>query len=597
MATHARSADDSALIIPSESGDAHGHAPGHHHSRMPPLQRLIQVLKPEKRDLFAVTVFALGIALFSLVTPIAVEEMVNTIARGTLLQPLVFMTLIMLGCLAMAASLRAIQHIIVEYLQQRLFVRVVADLSYRLPRVPQSTFDAQSGPDLVNRFFDLFTLQKGVATLLLDGLGVVLTSLIGLTVLGFYHPFLLIFDGFLILSMTLLLYLLGRNAVSTSITESINKYRTAFWLQGLVLHPRAFKAAGGPELAVKNADALARDYILARRAHFRIFFRQVIFMLIVQVLGSVSLLGLGGWLVINRQLTLGQLVAAELIVTLVVTSFVKLGKSLETYYDLMAAMDKLGHLIDLPLERSSGEALPPRGQSPNGGTGAMVRMREVSFAYHDGKQVFDNLNLQLLPGERIGLTGGTATGKSTLLELIDAMLEPSGGSIMIDGIDVRELSLHDLHQECVMVQGIQIFDGTVLENVMLGHRGLTTADARLALEKVGLLDEVLTWPNGLNSYLMNGGRSLSVGHSQLLMLARAIAGKPRLLMLDETLDNLDTADRWRLLPFLIDRQSPWTLIVATRRLDVLDMCDRVVELQREQPGQPVTLVERRPRAL
>ncbi|MBX7103675.1 MAG: ABC transporter ATP-binding protein/permease [Gemmataceae bacterium] len=577
------------LIVPPHHTSNHGHA--HHHSHVSPLRRLFQVLRPETWDLMAVTVFALGVAVLSLVTPIAVEEMVNTIARGTILQPLVFMTLIMFGCLGLAAAFRAVQQVIVEYLQQRLFVRVVADLAYRLPRVPQATFDAQGGPELVNRFFDVLTLQKCVASLLLDGLSVVLSTLIGLTVLAFYHPFLLLFDLGLVFAMTAVLFLLGWNGVKTSITESIHKYRTAFWLQELVLHPRAFKSAGGANLAMRNADALAREYVLARRAHFRIFFRQILFMLFVQVAGSVILLGLGGWLVINRQLTLGQLVAAELIVTMVVSSFVKLSKSLETYYDLMAAVDKLGLLMDLPLERTGGEQAVTRREGLLPG-GAAVRWRDVSFSHPDGKRVFDNVSLTLQPGERVALIGGTATGKSTLLELLDFLVQPTSGSITIDGADIRQLSLEEVHETAVLVQGIEIFDGTVIENVLLGREHLTAADARRALDQVGLLEEVLSWPDGLDSFLMDGGRSLSVGHSQLLMLARAIAGSPRLLLLDETLDTIDTNVRWRLLPMLTDPARPWTLVVATSRSEVIDLCDRVLELRRTAPGQPAEIVER-----
>jgi ABC-type bacteriocin/lantibiotic exporter with double-glycine peptidase domain len=605
MSMVASQAEHPPLLIPESShghghghgghGDGHGHAPhGAEYHGMPPLRRLLKVLRPERADIIAITVFSFGVALFNLVTPIAVEELVNTVARGTYLQPLVFISIIMFACLALAAVLKAMQHVIVEYMQQRLFVRVVADLSYRLPRVPQAEFDKQNAPDLVNRFFDVLMLQKGVASLLLDGLGIVLATAIGLLVLAFYHPWLMIFDIILIFFMTVVLYLMGSNAINTSIRESINKYRTAFWLQELVLHPRSFKMAGGPEIAVQRADELARDYVLSRRAHFRILFRQIVFMLSVQVVGSVALLGLGGWLVINRQLTLGQLVAAELIVTIVVTSFVKLIKSLETYYDLMAATDKLGQLIDLPIEHEGGESLPAVTELPNGRRGGGVVFRDVQFDYPDGRRVFENLSFEIKPGERIALIGGSATGKSTLLGLIDGMISPNNGLILIDNIDARGLSPYQLRKAAGLVQSVDIFDGTVLDNVLLGRKHLTPADARRALSEVGLLEHVLTWPEGINSFLVNGGRSLSFGQSILLMLARAIVDRPRLLLLDETLDNIDTEVRWQLLPFLMSPQAPWTLVVTTRRPDVVDLCDRSIVLQRENPGRPATIVDRPP---
>lgn len=567
---------------------------GHQHEPISPFRRLLRLLQPERRDLWAIMLFAIGIGFLNLVIPIAVEEVVNTVARGSYIQPLVLMSFIMATCLTMAATLHCFQHLLVEYLRRRLFVRVVADLAYRLPRVKQFAFDRQDGPELVNRFFDVLTLKKAVATLLLDGLSVIIGTAIGLMVLAFYHPWLLVFDVVLVTLIVAIVFGLGIGAVQASIKESINKYRVAFWLQGLVLHPRAFKLAGGPALAWQHADTLARDYILARRAKFRILFRQIVFGLILQVVASVTLLGLGGWLVIHRQLTLGQLVAAEVIVTLLVASFVKLGKSLEVYYDLMAAVDKLGHLVDLPLERTGGEQLPDVnvGVSPTARRGATVRMQDVGFGYHGSRRVLDHLNFEIRAGERLALVGGSASGKSTLMELLYGMREPQTGIVAIDGVDMKTLDLDSVRAHVALVQGIEIFDGNVLQNVLLGREHLSAADARKALEQVGLLDEVLSLPHGLHTYLLNGGRSLSVGHGQLLMLSRAIVGKPRLLLLDETLDTLDADVRWRLLPMLTDRTAPWTLVVITRRPDVVDLCDRALALERDQPGQPARIAER-----
>jgi ABC-type multidrug transport system fused ATPase/permease subunit len=219
-------------------------------------------------------------------------------------------------------------------------------------------------------------------------------------------------------------------------------------------------------------------------------------------------------------------------------------------------------------------------------------LQDVGFGYTGGRQVLEHVDFEIRPGERIALVGGSASGKSTLVELMYGMREPRTGIVAIDGIDMKTLDLDSVRANIALVQGIEIFDGNVLQNVLLGRDDLTAADARRALEQVGLLDEVLSLPHGLHSFLLNGGRSLSVGHGQLLMLARAIVGRPRLLLLDETLDTLDAEVRWRLLPLLTDRTAPWTLVVVTRRPDVIDLCDRVVALERDQPGQPAHIAER-----
>ncbi len=365
------------------SGTAPATEPGpggeeHHAHHAPPFRRLLGLLRPELGELWLVLLFAVGVGALTLATPVVAMAVVNTVAFGTLVQQLVVLCAALFVALALAAGLTLLQGVVVEFIQRRVFVRVSADLAYRLPRVDLRAFDRQNGPELVNRFFDVLTVQKAAATLLLDGVTIALQVLIGLVLLGFYHQYLLGFDLVLIGALVLLFTVLGRGAVRSAVRESIAKYAVAGWMEEVARHPVAFKTAGGPELALRRADALTREYLSARSAHFRVLMRQLGFALALQVVANVALLALGGVLVGRGQLTLGELVAAEIVVTLVVATFAKLGKQLEAYYDLLAAVDKLGHLLDLPLERDGEERYPA------GAGGAAVAVRNVTFAY-DGQ--------------------------------------------------------------------------------------------------------------------------------------------------------------------------------------------------------------------
>jgi ABC-type bacteriocin/lantibiotic exporter with double-glycine peptidase domain len=491
------------------------------------------------------------------------------------LQQLLVLCLALLVSLGLAAFLRALQTIVVEYLQQRLFVRVIADLAYRLPRVDFKVFDSQHGPELVNRFFDVLTVQKAAATLLLDGVGVVLQMAIGLVLLAAYHQLLLGFDILLIAALVFIVVVLGRGAVRTSIRESQAKYAVASWMEELARHPAAFKLHGGPTFALERADQLARQYLLARQRHFRVVLRQLAFALALQVLASTAILGLGGYLVIQGQLTLGQLVAAEIVVTLVVASFTKLGKQLESYYDLLAAVDKLGHLMDLPLERQGGATHHARSG------GAAVCVNRVSFVHETGhRQVLEDFEMSVEPGERVALVGPNGAGKSTLIDLLFGLRVPTRGHIEIDGTDLRDLRMESLRQHIAVVKGIEIFEGSVLDNVRMGREELSLADVRWALTAVGLLGDLLDLPDGLHTQLGTGGAPLSLGQAERLMLARAIAGHPRLLVLDETLDDMDQEVRQEVLPALLGRDARWTLLVVTHSQDVARLCDRQVRLER-----------------
>lgn len=544
--------------------DAHGPAP---------LRRLFALLQVEKRDLWIVVLYAIAVGVLSLAVPLTAMAVVNTVALATLLQQLLVLSLVLLAAMLLAALFRGLQIVVVEYIQQRLFTRVVADLAYRLPRVELKAFDRQHGPELVNRFFDVLTVQKSAATLLLDGVDVFLQGLIGLILLAAYHQVLLGFDLFLLAGLAFILFVLGRHATRTSIQESRTKYAVAGWMEELARNPAAFKLGGSERFALERADALTRDYLLARQQHFRILLRQHSFALFLQALAVTTLLSLGGYLVIIEQLTLGQLVAAQLVVSLVVASFTKLGKQLESYYDLLAAVEKLGHLMELPLERQGGIVHQARSH------GAAVHVHDVHFSFEHGHRVvLQGFTLNVEAGERIALLGPNGSGKTTLVELLFGMRSPTQGRIEIDGVDVRELRLDTLRDHVAIVRGIEIFEGTVFENVRMGRDELTHADVRAALHAVGLLDDVQNFPDGLRTPLTVGGRPLSLGQAERLMLARAIAGQPRLLVLDETLDDMDQAVRHDVLPAVLGREARWTLLVITHSNEVASLCDRHIRM-------------------
>lgn len=562
----------------SPGGDGHPHGHAHH---LPPFRRLLGLLRPETGDLWVVLLFAVGVGVFTLATPVVAMAVVNTVALGTLVQQLVVLCVALFVALALAGVLQFLQAVTVEFIQRRVFVRVADDLAHRLPRVDLQAFDRQHGPELVNRFFDVLTVQKASATLLLDGVTIALQVLIGLVLLGLYHVYLLGFDLILVGALAALFFLLGRGAVRSAVRESIAKYEVAGWMEEVARHPVAFKTAGGPRLARERTDALTRDYLLARRDHFRVLARQLGFALFLQAAANVALLAVGGALVIRGELTLGQLVAAEIVVTLVVATFTKLGKQLEAYYDLLAAVDKLGHLIDLPLERDGGAYHRPRTE------GAAVAVREVSFGYEGThRDALSHLSLRVEPGERVALVGPNGAGKSTLVDVLFGLRVPARGWVEIDGADLRSLRLDTLREHVAVVKGVEVIQGSILENVRMGRDDVTLADAREALRRVGLLGRVLDLPDGLDTRLWTGGTPLSLGQATRLMVARAIVGRPRLLILDEALDHMDVDLRETVLPAVLGPDARWTVLIVTHSDEVARLCGRVVRLERPPTAGP-----------
>lgn len=546
---------------------------------MTPFARLVALMRPEAGDVWIVLLFALVSGILAMATPLAIEALVSTVTFGRLLQPIVILSLMLLAFLAFQAAIRALQTYVVEIIQRRVFARVAADLAYRLPRANVESLLKQSGRELVNRFFDIVTVQKVTAQLLLDGVTIVLNTLVGMAILGFYHPWLLGFDAVLLALIAFTIFVLGRGAVPTSIKESKCKYHLAAWLEDLAGCPLAFRYDGAMQFALERADRLTYEYLSARRKHFRIVMRQVVFALGLNVIASTVLLGLGGWLVIAGQLTLGQLVAAELIVTVIVSSFAKLGKHMESYYDLLASVDKLGMLFDLPMERQDG-LLSGLDDRP-----VEVSLREVDYHYPDGRPVFHNLSITVQRGERVAVVGSSGSGKSVLLDLLFGLRVPLAGRLAINQADPRELRPDILRRSVSLVRDIEVFEGTLAENVHLERPEITTTAVRDALADVGLLEDVLTLSQGLETELNSTGYPLTPNQMRKLMLARGIAARPTLLLIDGLLDALPDGEAVAIAQRLVDRSRPWTLLVVTGRREISRLLDRQIDLRGAAGGR------------
>jgi len=554
--------------------DAHREASASSHGEhaLPPLRRLIRILRLDARDLWVILVFAIGVGILSLATPIAVELLVNSIAFGSLVQPVLVLSLILFICLAFVAGMQLIQTVVVESIQRRLFVRCVADLAYRLPRVQIAAYDRQYGPEIVNRFLDVAIFQKALATLLLDGLFIVLQASVGMLVLAAYHPYLLGYDVVLLAMIAGIVFVLGRGATDTAIEESRAKYDTAAQLQELSRLPISIKMGGGPAQAIQTADHFAKRYLNARAAHFKILIRQIIASYGLQVISSTVLLGLGGWLVIQRELTLGQLVAAELIVGNIARAFAKFGKYFESFYDLLAATDKLGHLFDLPQERRSGDVVPPAQAA------LAVEIRDLGFRFPQGRDLFEDLNAVLPPQSVTALIGSSGSGKSTLLELLYGARVPSGGYIKFDNVDLRQMDLASLRNEVALVQQPDIMAGTIFENVRWGRSDLTVAEINGALSAVGLLDTVLQMPAGLHTMLTQTGKPLSRSQVLAVVMARALVGRPRLLLIDGLLDGMAEEVRNQIMDIILSPAASCTVVLVSNEMSIRDRCGQSIKL-------------------
>ncbi len=548
-----------------------------HPHHISPQRRMLGFLKFDSRDIWSLVIFGFVVGVLDLATPLAVEQMVTTIAFASLTQPLIWLAILLFGILTLSAIIKGLQFFMVEILQRRIFVRIVGDLSERLPRLERAQMDGIHGPEMANRFFDVMTIQKSTASLLVEGLSLIIQTITGLLLLAIYSPFLLAFDIVLIMAMTFLLYAFGRNAVRTAIEESLVKYRIAHWLQDVIGNPTAFQVHGGGELVVDRANRLTVEYLIARRSHFLVLMRQTLFALLLYAISISAMLSLGVWLVLSNSLTIGQLVASVSVVVVVVGAFAKIGKSLESFYDLMSAVDKVGHLIDLP-------TLPPS-RALDAGIGAVeVRFRALSVQ-GGGQHAINVGDLSIHKGDRYAIIGEGECGKSILLQTLCGLRPPVGGLAEIGGVDSREVNRFADGSMVSIASEPEIFRGTLTENLSLNRVSVTSTEVRAALQVVELWDETLSLPQGLETVLQSGGYPLSSSQAIRLVLARAIATRPRLLLIDGVMDRLPPKMRQRIWERLSDPNQPWTIVITTHDPAILSQCDGYTDLYSNNAGR------------
>jgi len=525
--------------------------------------RVVRLLHGEAHDIAVILLYALAVGLCSLAIPVGVQAVVNSVTFGVVLQPLVVITCLVGGVLLFSGILRILQLVVVEILQRRLIVRLSLTLAERIPHVAFEQFRTRFGPEYVLRFLETFSAQKNVSALLLDGIALFFQVAVGLVLVSFYHPFFLAFAIVLTLCIALLVMPLGVGAIRTSIRASDAKYDVATWLQDLARVPILFKSNRGDAFALERADQLIGSYLSWRARHFRILLRQIVGSVAIQVLANTLLLGLGGWLVIKQQLTLGQLVAAELIIGVILTGVAKLGRYLDKFYELCASVAKLDALFDVPYEKESGSFFSP------GGEPASLTISNLVISHGNNmKPIIEGLNLQIPAGGKVAIYGANSSGKSTLADCLYRITTPKSGRIEIDGHDVREIHPLELRSEIALVRGIDLFHGTIEENITLSNSALPSGKVRAALSMVGVVEDIYALPEGLQTVLKGQTGPLSRGQAARLMIARAILSEPRLIILDGILDWVDEATVSGLLSELTGPRAPWSVLVLTHEASV-----------------------------
>lgn len=542
-----------------------------------PWQRLLRLLRVDKREIGHIYLYALIGGAISLSVPLGVQAIINLISGGQMATSWgVLIAFVTIG-VGFTGALQVMQLALAENIQQRLFARSAFEFAYRIPRIKAEALGGRYLPELVNRFFDTLTVQKGLSKLLLDVPLAVLQIVLCLILLALYHPFFIAFGILLLILLYTIFRFTGRQGLATSLTESNYKFKVAHWLEELGRSASTFKLIGETTMPMDRTDLLVDGYVSARRSHFRILLSQYTAMVVFKVVVTLSLLSLGGLLVMGEQMNIGQFVAAEIVILLLMGAVEKIIISIESVYDVLTALEKIGFVTDLPLERTTGMRVLDSDPSK----GLDVQLTDVGFHSHFNKQpVLEGIHLHLAPGEKVCLCGANGSGKTTLLRILGGAMPPHAGNLQFDGHPVNSLNLDQVRSIIGdSLNDEDVFAGTILENITVGRSSVKEEDVMEACRVTGLFDQLAQFPEGLLTSLDPQGTRLPKSLVKRIIQARCIAGKPRLILLEDSLQNWDIKDREQLLGWITAPERPWTLLAVSSDPWLQKRCSRTVELR------------------
>jgi ABC-type bacteriocin/lantibiotic exporter with double-glycine peptidase domain len=524
-----------------------------------PVQRLFRLLQVDKKEISQVYIYALFIGLVNLSLPLGIQAIINLIQGGEVSTAwFVLVVFVILGIL-FTGVFQLMQLRIVENIAQRIFSRASFEFAYRIPRIQYKALYKYYAPELANRFFDTVTIQKGLPKILIDFSLAAFQIIVGLIVLSLYHPFFILYGVVLIALVYTLLALTGPKGLKTSLEESKHKYGVAHWLEEIARTKLSFKLIDHPAIAMDQTDESVTKYIKARESHFKVLVNQFLNLIGFKVLIAAGLLIIGSLLVFSQEMNIGQFVAAEIIIILIISSVEKLIQSLDSIYDVLTALEKIGYVTDMALDNDKGI------QFDESEDGIETSLHEVSFSFPDSrKPILNNVSLEIAKGTSACIVGPSGSGKSTLMALWSGIIEPSSGVIKFNGYSLQSLDLSSLKKQVgIALSNNDIFFGTFMDNITMGRKEISQKALMQAIETVQLQEFLSTLKNGLSTKLDPEAKRLPRSVANKIILARAIVSRPRLLMLEDPLDHVPKDEKEIIIRRLVDPANPWSIIITT----------------------------------
>jgi ATP-binding cassette subfamily B protein len=538
-----------------------------------PVTRILRLVKLERKEIGAIYFYAILAGLIQLSLPLGIQSIIGFILGATMSTSLKILIVLVVAGVLVGGLLQINQMKIIEKIQQRIFVRFSFQIAEKIPKLDLKQTDSYYLPELVNRFFDITALQKSLSKLLLDIPTASIQILFGLVLLSFYHPLFILLSILLVAVLAVILYYTGSKGLETSLTESRHKYGVAGWLEEMARAIKSIKFSKGSHFHMQKADERIVAYLQYRTAHFKILLFQYRILVLFKTVITASMLIIGSFLLVNQQLNIGQFIAAEIVIITVINSVEKLINNLDSVYDVLTSVEKIGKITDKPIEHSGSLAIK------EGETGYEIEMVDVSFGYDENKKIINNLSLKIEPGEKVCIMGAEGSGKSTLLKLLTGSYTEFGGNILVNKIPIKNYDIQSLRSHTgIFLSQQDIFQGSLEENITMGNKDIDRTEVIDLFEKVGLSNFLHSLKDGFDTQLDPTGHRLSKNVIHKLLLVRALVNEPRLLLMEDPLAGLEETYNQQIQKLLLDKKNPATVIISTNDENFARLCDKTIRI-------------------
>ena len=540
------------------------------------LSKLFSLLRLDKKDISKIYIFAILAGLISLSLPLGIQTIITFVQTNEIRASIIVLIFIVVFGVFLNGLVQVRQMQIIEKLEQKIFTRYSLEFADRLPKLNIEKLDKYYLPELVNRFFDIPALTKGIEKIMLEVPAAIIQIIFGLILLSFYHPVFIAFGILLIFIVVLIIRFTSPQGLATSLRASDYKYGIAAWLEEIARVIKSFKYSKGTSLHMKKTDELVWMYLDSRTAHFKILLLQYWSFIAFKIIITMAMLVMGVVLLVNQQMNVGQFVAAEIVIITIINSVEKLIASLDKVYDTLTSIQKLSKVLDSEIEQFGSLTLA------NEHKGISIKFDKVNFGYtdntNDADLVISDITFNIKSGSFVCITGVSGSGKSSILKLLTGAFKNFNGSILLEDVPIGNYNLQSLrNQTGVLLSQQDIFQGTLLENITMTNKHTSLEEITQLAEKIGLIEFIQSNKDGYDTLLDPLGKRLSKKIKQDILLLRVLIGKHRLLLLEEPFNHLEKEQKDAVINFLKNEKNA-TIIITSEDESTIKECDVILKL-------------------